>query len=104
MIKINQNNSVENILKDFDTEITKKIFTTEFNKILNDLSNVYHIPTNILKLKTKQILYNNFNFKLRKFKNIFSGILSLLLYFIYFNYIIICYLLKFKKKILNIKL
>ena len=98
MIKINQNNSVENILKDFDTEITKKIFTTEFNKILNDLSNVYHIPTKILKLKTKQLLYNNFNFKIRKFKNIFSGILSLLLYFIYFNYIIICYLLKFKTK------
>jgi hypothetical protein len=51
-------------LKDFIEKLTEK---KEVTLILNDLSKIIDIPTNVLKDKSKQLILNKFNFKIGKF-------------------------------------
>ena len=85
-IKLNRNNTTHKILNQFDNEVKKEIFKNQFDTILNDISAMYKIPLNVLKLKANQIIYNDYNFKNNKFNNLHKYSTS----YLYYSLSIIC--------------
>ena len=69
-IQIDRDKNTNEILSQFENEVNKKILKKEFIELLISISNIYNIPLNILKMKSKQITLNDYNFEKNNFRNL----------------------------------
>ena len=75
------------IINKSNANIAKTIDKKYFNYLIQDFSNILNIPSEIIKLETKQILYRDKNYRHKSFYNFYNkrSFLKNIIFFLFFS-------------------